>query len=393
METTKVFSMNLAAFVRPDIRIIANKGGSRSSKTWSILQLLNLIAAKSTRPRLISVVSESIPHLKRGCIRDFERMLKDDKIYNPANWNATDKIYTVGQSKIEFFGADQYSKVQGPARDILFINEAVNLSFDVYRQLAVRTTEKILLDYNPTHEFWVNEKVLPFDDALMIHSTYLDNDMLSTGQIQELIKQGEIDPDFKTVFVDGQTGSLQGLIIKNWDIVASMPKEFKHEYIGVDFGYSDPTAIMHIRIVGGEIYIDEICYERGLDNPDIADRIKAAGLGHLTIVADSAEPKSIREVARKGLTVLPADKGEDSVRIGLQIMNRYKKHYTQRSVNSIRENRMYRWMQDSSGNYIGKPTKAKDTHHAKDAERYVFLKFLSDLNSGFDFSVISTGRR
>lgn len=386
METTNVFKKNLASFIRPDIRTIVNKGGARSSKTWSILQLLYLIALKSKKPRTISVVSESLPHLKRGCIRDFESMLKPEGIWSANDWNATDKIYRVNRSEIEFIGADMPDKLIGPARDILFINECINVPFDLYRQASTRTREKVILDYNPLYEFWVDDKVLPSDSSVLLHSTYKDNNMLSAAQIAEIEYQGSIDENYRRVYILGETGSYEGLVIKNWDIVGDMVKDFKKEYIGLDFGYGVPTAAEHIRLSGGETWIDEIIYETNLTNPDIAKRIKDAGLGHVTVVADSAEPKSIKELQNAGLTVVPADKGDDSVRLGIQIMNRYKKHYTARSLGSIDENRKYRYMQDSNGNYTGKPI--DKFNHAKDAERYVFLKYLGDIIAEFDFSVI-----
>ena len=388
MDTTNVFKQNLAAFLRPDVRTVVNKGGTRSSKTWSSLQLLYLIAVKSKRPRTISVVSESLPHLKRGCIRDFEDMLKSEDLWDDRNWNATDKIYRVGGSEIEFIGAETPAKLVGPARDILFVNECINVPFDLYRQAAARTREKVILDYNPLYEFWVDAKVLPNDASVLIHSTYRDNDMLTPAQVAEIEYQGSIDENYRRVYIEGETGSFEGLIIRGWDIVGEMVETFKREYIGLDFGYGAPTAAEHVRLSGGEVWIDEIIYEPDLTNPEIARRIKDAGLGHVTVVADSAEPKSIRELQNAGLTVVPADKGDDSVRLGIQIMNRYKKHYTARSLGSIDENRKYRYMQDRDGNYTGKPL--DKFNHAKDAERYVFLKYLGDIATGFDFSVIRT---
>lgn len=392
MDTTKVFSKNIKEYRRPEIRTIANKGGTRSSKTWSILQLLYIIASKSKRPRLISIVSETMPHLKRGCIRDFEKMLKDDGLYNADAWNATDKIYKIGNSAIEFFSADQPSKVQGPARDILYINEAIYIPYEIYRQLATRTTEKIILDYNPTHESWIDTKILPRKDSVMIHSTYKDNDMLTPGQVKEIEYNGQIDPNYQKVFVEGLTGSLQGLVITNWDIVDEMPEDFKREWIGIDFGFTDPTAIMHLRQQGGEIYIDEIAYQSGLDNLEIAEIIFNAGLSHIRIIADSAQPASIKELRKAGLNIEGAIKGPDSIKLGIQVMNRYKKHYTERSINSIKENRMYRYKQDPNGEFMATPIDGQ-FNHAKDAERYVFINALSDVRGGFDVTVGSAGRQ
>jgi phage terminase large subunit len=313
-------------------------------------------------------------------------MLKADGLWDESVWNATDKIYRVNNCEIEFFGADTPGKVMGPARDILFINECINVPFDVYRQLATRTREKVILDYNPLYEFWLDDKVLPSPDRELIHSTYKDNDMLTASQVAEIEYQGSVDENYYCVYILGETGSYEGLVIKNWDIVGDTVKEFKKEYIGLDFGYGAPTAAEHIRLHGGEIWIDEVIYETNLTNPDIARRIKDAGLGHVTIVADSAEPKSIRELQNAGLNVVPADKGDDSVRLGIQVMNRYKKHYTARSLGSIDENRKYHYTQDSNGRYTGKPV--DKFNHAKDAERYVFLKYLGDVITEFDYSII-----
>ena len=390
MDTTNVFSMNLAAYLRPDVRTIVNKGGTRSSKTWSILQLLYTIASKSSRARTISVVSETMPHLKRGCIRDFKDMLKNDGLWKPASWNETDKIYQVGNSIIEFFSADQPGKVMGPARDILFINEAIFIPFEVYRQLATRTREKVLIDYNPLYEFWIDSKVLPNATSSLIHSTYKDNDMLSAAQIAEIEYQGSIDQMYYQVMILGETGTYEGLVVQNWDIVSEMPPTLKKRWIGLDFGWSAPTAIMLVGLgEKNEIYIDEIGYETNLDNPDIARIIIDAGLQDVEVIADAAEPKSIKELQAFGLNVVKTDNKD--IDLGIRVMNRYRKHYTARSLNSIDENRKYRYTQDADGNYTGAPI--DKFNHAKDAERYVFLNRLSSTTTGFDIKVSTMGRK
>lgn len=392
MDTTNVFSKNLGAYIVPDTRTIVNKGGTRSSKTWSILQLLYIIAVKSKKPRVISVVSETMPHLKRGCIRDFRTMLEADGIWNEDSWNATDFVYRIGSCIIEFFSADMPSKVTGPARDILFINECINVPFDVYRQLAARTSETVFLDYNPLYDFWVDSKVLPREDTALIHSTYKDNDMLSAAQIAEIVYQGSIDENYYRVMVLGETGIYEGAIINNWDIVESLPPRdtWKKHWIGVDFGWSAPTAIMHVILgEGGEVWIDELAYGRGLDNPDIAQIIIDAGYADIETICDKAEPKSIKEIKNAGVNAVPSDNKD--IDLGIKVMNRYKKHYTSRSLNSIDENRKYRYKQDADGEFTGKPIDA--FNHAKDAERYVFLNRLSNTNSGFAVTVGTAARK
>lgn len=391
METTRVFSKNVKEYKDPEVRTIVNKGGTRSSKTWSILQLLYYIAVKSKRARTISIVSETMPHLKRGCIRDFEEILKKDGLWNESAWNATDKIYKVGISKIEFFSADTPSKVMGPARDILYINECINVPFEIYRHLAGRTAEKVILDYNPLYSFWVDSKVLPNDNARLIHSTYKDNDMLPAAQVAEIEYQGSIDEMYKRIMLDGETGTYEGLIIKNWDIVKELPprETWKKAYVGLDWGWSVPTAI-ELVILGekGEVWIDEIGYAVNLDNPEIAKIIIDAGYKDLEIIADPAEPKSKAELRHFGLNV--PDGIVKDIDLGIRVVNRYKKHYTARSLGSIDENRKYRYKQDPDGDYTGDPV--DKFNHAKDAERYVFLNRLSNITSGFDVTVGSAGR-
>lgn len=389
METTKVFSDLLAAYVDPTIRIIALKGGTRSSKTWSVLQLLNTIAAKTKRPRLISVVSETLPHLKRGAIRDFKKMLNDDEIYNPDLWHDTDKTYSYKRGQIEFFSAGDAGKVHGPSRDILYVNECINIAYEIYRQLAVRTVEKTILDYNPAYEFWVDTKLAHRADVRIISSTYKDNDLLKPSQIAEIESNMLIDPEWWKVYGLGLTGSVEGLCVKpgTWRQIPEMPRGLKKEFLGIDFGWSKPTAIYHVG--QGEqdgVYIDEIKYTPGMDNPAIAQAIKDAGLAHLEVICDAAEPKSIAELKKLGIKATKSDNKD--IKLGLQIMNRYQKFYTERSLGIIEESRRYKYKKNPiTDEYTDEPI---DEHnHAIDAVRYVFLNRLSNIAPSF---AVTTGR-
>lgn len=384
VKATSVFSRNLEAY-NQNLRVIVNKGSTRSSKTWSILQLLYGIASLSTKPRLISIISESMPHLKKGCMRDFENMLRSEGKWNPKSWNATDKVYRINNSHIEFFSADQPGKVHGPARDILYINECINITYETYRQLAIRTTETIFLDYNPCHEFWVDDKVLPRTESVLINSTYRDNEYLSPAQIQE-IESNINDTEWWQVYGLGQTGSKIGLIMQNWDIVSCMPQSYKKRWIGIDFGFTnDPTAIIDIRLTEGELWIDELLYKRGYDNLMIANHLEECNIPHETvIIADSAEPKSIQEIRNCGWNIEAANKGRDSILTGVAILNRYPKHITQNSSNIVNEYRNYRWNTDKSGNPLNVPIDR--FNHTIDAQRYVALNKLLQ-KGGFDYYV------
>lgn len=386
MKTTSVFSRNVDAF-NSGKRYIVNKGSTRSSKTYSILQLLLTLAENSSLPLIISVVSESMPHLKKGCIRDFKDILQHKGLWISSSWNATDKIYKINHSMIEFFSADNPGKVHGPSRDILYVNECINIDYETYRQLAIRTTKTILLDCNPCYEFWLDEKVLIQPDSLLIHSTYKDNEFLSRAQVNE-IESNKNDKDWWQVYGEGLTGLRQGVIIRNWDIVTDMPDFYKKRWIGIDFGFTnDPTAIVDIRLTDGELWIDELLYAKGYDNMMIADHLKELQIPSLIdVVADSAEPKSIREISTRGWRVEPALKGKDSIVTGISILNRYKKHITKSSINIINEYRNYHWKKDDFGNPTNVPVDRYN--HSIDAQRYVCLNKLIEKGGGLSYSVI-----
>jgi len=391
MHTTKVFSDLLEAYMDPTINVIGLKGSARSSKTTSTLQLLDIIGQKTTTDRLISVVSETMPHLKRGAIRDFKNVLGRDKRYDAAKWHDTDKIYNYGKGKIEFFSADQSSKVLGPARDLLYMNEGINQAYEIYRQLAIRTTGKIIVDYNPAFEFWMDSKLAHRPDVKIIHSTYLDNDFLSASQVAEIESNRDTDPDWFNVYGLGLTGSKEGLVVQNWDIVEALPTRnlWKSAYIGIDFGGSAPTAVMLLVEALGDIWIHQILYGRNVDNGPIADAIKDQGFGDIEAICDAADPFRIRDLRALGINAVKSDNKE--IIFGITLMNRWKKHYTADSLDSITENRQYRYPKDKNGDYEKLPK--KEHGHAKDAERYVFLNRLSHIASGFDITVGSARKK
>lgn len=386
MNTTSVFTSNIRAYNEKK-RYIVNKGSTRSSKTYSVLQLLYLIAFLSKKPYIISVVSESMPHLKRGCIRDFKEILIKEGKWKDSQWNATEKTYRVGHSIIEFFSVDNAGKVHGPSRDILYVNECINIDYEIYRQLAIRTTKSIFLDCNPSFSFWLDDKVLPQPDATLIHSTYRDNEYLSDAQIKE-IESNRNDKNWWQIYGEELTGTLRGTVINNWDMTDSMPDNYKKRWLGIDFGFSnDPTAIIDIRLSDGELWIDELLYEKGYDNLMIARHLEEIGIPQdIPIIADCAEPKSIKEIASKGWRVEPALKGKDSITTGISILNRYKKHITRRSLNIIEEYRNYRWQTDENGDPTNRPIDR--FNHSIDAQRYVCLNKLMESNSNISYSII-----
>lgn len=348
-------------------RIRAIQGGTAASKTVSIVLYLIARAQSDKKPTTTSIVSESLPHLKRGAMKDFLQILKEHNYFDDNLWNKSDFTYTFETgSKIEFFSVDQPEKVRGPRRERLFINEANNIPHETFDQLEVRTSEFIFLDWNPVSDFWFYEHVLSRPDVDYITLTYKDNEALDKS-IVESIEKRMARKDWWTVYGLGLLGEVEGKIYRDWKIIDSVPHEARLERYGVDFGYTnDPTAIVAVYYYNGGYIVDQIAFQKGLSNKQIADLIN--NLDKAIVVADSAEPKSIDEMIQYGLNVVPAKKGPDSVRNGIQVVQTQRISMTKRSVDVIKEYRNYLWQKDREGKIINEPEHIWS--HSMDAIRY-----------------------
>jgi len=334
-------------------RIRGIAGGTSASKTVSILLIL-IDLAQSTKGKLISVVSESFPHLKRGAIRDFLNIMEAHNYFQPKSWNKTDYIYTFPKgSRIEFFSADQPGKVRGPRRDVLFLNEANNISYETYTQLEVRTKEIIWLDWNPVSEFWWYEEVLGKQDCDFLTLTYLDNEELDPNIVKAIeVRKGS--KNWWKVYGLGQLGEAEGRIFTDWKMIDEVPHEARLERYGMDLGYSnDPTSIVAIYKYNNGIILDEIAHLKGLSNKQIADILLNAP--RALIIADSAEPKSIDEIRMHGLSIQPSQKGQGSVLQGIQWVQQQRISVTKRSLNILKSYRNYLWETDKEGKIINTP--------------------------------------
>jgi phage terminase large subunit len=347
-------------------RIRGVSGGTSASKTVSILMVL-IDYAQSTKNELISVVSETFPHLKRGAIRDFTSIMEDRGYWEPKGWNKTDCIYTFPTgSKIEFFSADQPGKVRGPRRDVLFINEANNISYDIFTQLEVRTNKIVWLDWNPVSEFWFYTDVRPTQDVDFITLTYEDNEGLDP-RVKQAIESRKANEGWWRVYGLGLLGEAKGRIYTDWEQLDDIPHEARLERYGLDFGYTnDPSAIVAIYYYNGGYVLDEVMYEYGQTNRQIADVLN--NLPRALVIADSAEPKSIDEIKSYGVNILGAIKGQGSVLQGIQYVQDQRISVTKRSVNLLKEYRNYLWQTDRDGKVINEPTNVND--HLLDAVRY-----------------------
>ena len=374
-------------------RIRGVPGGTSAGKTFGILPILIDQAAK-TPGREISVVSESVPHLRKGALKDFLKIMKVTGRYMDANYNRTLLTYTFANgSYIEFFSADQEGKVRGPRRHILYINECNNITFETFHQLSIRTSGTIWLDFNPSNEFWYHTELAEDTDFEELVLTYKDNEALSDSIIREIEKakiKAYFDPDLELpdllnasniknyywhnwwkVYGLGLVGTLEGVIFTNWKQIDAVPREARLLGYAIDFGYTnDPTTLVAAYQWNGKIIWDELIYQTGMTNGDIANRMKSLEVRHSDfIIADSAEPKSIAEINRYGFHVIPADKGPDSINFGIDVLQEEEFYVTKRSTNMIKELRKYMWDKDKTGKTLNKPVDA--FNHCIDPMRYL----------------------
>jgi phage terminase large subunit len=378
------------AQLKKRVRIV--QGGTSSSKTFSILPLL-ITHAMQTPYTEISVVSESIPHLKRGAVKDFVNIMVMTGNYRDAQFNKSDLKYKfLNGSFIEFFSADQPDKLRGARRHVLFVNECNNIDFESYNQLSIRTRDFIYLDFNPTQEFWAHTELIKDEDSDFVILTYKDNEALDPSIVKEIEKAREKAKTSKywenwwRVYGLGQVGSLDGVIFSNWSSIDQVPTNAKLIGYGMDFGFTnDPTTLVGVYQYNDSLIVDERIYRQGMLNSDIIREMSRLGINKSDkIYADSAEPKSIEEIYRSGFNIKPVLKGADSIKFGIQILQEYKLFVTKESTNLIKELRTYTWDKDKTGKSLNTPI--DDYNHAIDALRYLAMMELKKKQE-FKFSI------
>lgn len=369
---TGVFEKNVDAYESKKYRVIVNQGSTRSTKTYSISQLLALYIPYKEK-KSISIVGPSLPHLKRGARRDFLEIMDSCGLYSDANFNKTDNIYHYPNgSYAEFFGAEDIGKVRGPGRNILYVNEMNLFPYQVYKQLAMRTTDVIFGDLNPVEEACWAYEVADAPGNLMIHSTYLDNPFLSKEQREEIESLKLADENLWKVFGLGLRGASSEIIYTHWKIVDEIP-EGAEMVMGQDFGYNVPSALLNIGFHEGAVYWDEEIYESKLTTGDLIERYKSLNINRRReLYCDNAEPKTIEEIVRAGFNAKPADK---DVTEGIRKVKSMPLFITRRSVNLLKEIRSYKWKTDRDGKVLDEPVKFMD--HAMDAGRYGVFTHLS----------------
>ena len=361
--TKKIFSLKK--------RIRAVCGGTAGSKTVSIIVwCIDYCQVKQSREKIADIISESFPHLSAGAILDFQNIMKDRGYWMDERWNDTKHIYTFETgNKLRFTSIDTYGKAHGPRRDVVFINECNNLDYKIVDQIIIRTREVVWLDWNPSEEFWFYTEMLPNreKDIDFITLTYKDNEALDQITIDE-IESHKNNKQWWRVYGLGQLGEIETRIYKGWQIIDEIPYGAELKRRGLDFGYTnDPSAIVDIYEYDGGYIWDEVLYQKGMLNKQLADTILVQPQQCL-VIADSAEPKSIDEIRLYGVNIVATIKGIGSVNKGIQFVQGKKISVTKRSVNIIKEYRNYVWITDKDGKIINEPMDINN--HTMDAGRY-----------------------
>jgi len=394
IQTSRVYADILNA-EKAGYNVIILQGGSRSSKTWSIFQFF-MVKALNKEVFDVTITRESLQLNRDTLLRDFDEM--NDKyrlgVTPEINPDRPRQVYNIENGEFIFWGLDKPRKAHGRKQKYTWMNEVIEIPRrDVFDQLELRTEKLMILDFNPSDEDrWVFD-LYQRPDVIVIGSTVKDNPfigqktydkIMSYEPTEENIKNATADQYMWDVYGLGKPAKLEGLVYNNWDIVDDIPEEAKDIGLGLDFGYSnDPTALIDMYMFNNEIYLDELIYERGLKNTSpyknertIVSLLRDLGIGNREITADSAEPKSIDEIASHGFNINGADKGRDSIKFGVDLLLGYKIHVTRRSLNLQKELRKYKWAQDRFGKSLNVPV--DEFNHGLDAVRYRAIKVLTN---------------
>jgi phage terminase large subunit len=360
------------------------QGGTSAGKTFGIIPILINKAAKNNRFK-ITVVAETLPAVKEGALDIFKGIMFETNRWIENNWNASSLTYTFSTgSRIQFKSFDSVGKAKASGkRDILFLNEANHIPFEIADALMIRSKET-WIDFNPDNEFWVHRETLKEHNSEFLLLTYLDNEGCPIETIEDLeikkekAKTSSYWANWCKVYIDGEIGSLDGVIFNNWKPIDKIPNEARLLGYGVDFGYTnDPTAIVEVYKWNDKRIINEICYEKGLTNSQLAKRITTK----MPAYCDSAEPKSVAELKLNGINAIAVEKGADSIKYGINLIQENDYFVTSQSTNLISELRKYAWDKDKrTGETLNKPI--DDFNHAIDSWRYHEMMTLGAFKKG-----------
>ena len=376
IKTNKIFS-ELENRVH---KISAFQGGSRSGKTYNILIWIIFSYCNKYSNKTISIVRKTGPSLRSSSQRDFFEILRVNDLYSEIYHNKTSNEYYLNGNLIEFFSLDMGSRVRGRKRDLLFVNEANEVDYESWNQLLFRTDGDVIIDYNPHDEFhWIYDKVLDRSDCKLSISTYKDNPFISDTLVSEIERLKETDEDYWRIYGLGLRGKNRSTVF-TFSVVDHIPEDAIFLSYGLDFGFSsDESCLLKTYKKDNDLYVQELLYETGLTNPDLANRFADLDLDRRSeIYADSSEPKSIEEIYRLGWNIKGKKKYE--IKYGIDLIRRHNLHITKDSKNGILELRNYKYIEDKNGNLTNKPMDGQV--HFCDALRYSVVHKLGRPNYG-----------
>ena len=366
-------------------RFKVHQGGTRSGKTYSCCQYLAYLLRSSEEPLTISIIRKTLPALKGSVQRDFIQILEQLGMYYQGVHNKAENTFKYRNHLVEFLSVDEPQKIRGRKRHIAYLNEANELNLEDFRQINMRTTGFVIMDFNPSDPVhWIYDEIIPREDCDTWITTYKDNKFLSSELIFEIERMRERDPDYWRVYGEGLKATYsKRQIYSNWQFIpeADMP-EFDDPIIGLDFGYSnDPTAAVLVQKVNDKLYVKELLYQTGMTNNDIADWLKSNGYDQVLVYADSAEPKSIEEIKRLGCWIKPAIKGQGSIMAGISLIKEFDVYAIDTSKNLMKEYHNYYWEELKDGTIINKPL--DKMNHLQDSLRYAVYSVYSKRNDFF----------
>jgi len=333
-----------------------------------------IIKLMQTQNNVLTICRKTLPSLRASAMRDFFDILKENNLYKQAYHNKTENHYMLNNNLVEFMSLDQPQKKRGTKRNLLWMNEANEFLWEDYKQLAMRTSGQIFLDYNPSEEYhWIYDKIIPRKDCKFIHSTYRDNPFIEKAIIEEIEALRECDPDGWTIYGEGLPGKSTQLIYPKWKLVDQFPDIVDQEEFGLDFGFNNPTALIRAGLKDQkELFLEEWLYETRLTNFELIQRLEVLFppyRRHVLIKADCEAPDRIEEIRQAGFNCVPVKKGRRSVHDGIDVMKRFNIHITKNSVNLQKEIKNYKWKKDPQTEQIlDEPVKYMD--HGMDAARY-----------------------
>lgn len=354
-----------------DKRITIHQGGTRSAKTYNIL-IWYIHKLLQEENKTLTIVRKTMPSVVKTVFKDFVEICNNLNIYEPKCLNKKDWVYTIGNNTVQFVGLDDPQKIRGAKRNYLFINEANELTYEDFFQLNIRTTEKIVLDYNPSDEFhWIYEQIITREDADFYKTTYKDNPFLEKSLVAEIERLKEVDLNYWRVYGLGERGFSKSQIFNTWYQIEDIYNNTgQRSFIyGLDLGYNDPTTLIQTRIHENNIYAKELLYRTMMTTKEIIEECKTLiNKRNSPIYIDNSRPEVIEEMRRAGLNAKPSFKGKNSIKDGIDLIKSRKLYITKDSINLNKELKMYKWKEDINHNPTDIPVDVNN--HCIDALRY-----------------------